>query len=563
MHNGSRNKGSVRKLYSGVPLVGGAGYGPAYLYKDVLSRETETWEIRDEEVKSESSRIFRVIEEVKRDLENLDLAHLNLQEESDIFNVHRSILDDPWLFSLIESELENRKLNAESIVRLVFSFLGQRFRSSQNPTVSDKAHDLEDIEHRILTTMTGAGDNPLGQMEENRVVFARRLLPSDTLYFSKKKPAALVTKEGGPGSHAALIARSLEIPFISNVEVTDEDVGNGTEVVVDADRSVIIVNPTEEEKRNALNRTSTIHKNSSVILEHSRRHNKTVRSFENFSVMANVNVKEDVRAAVEHDCDGVGLYRTENIYMLASNLPDQSYLYNELSESFEILGKHPAIVRLADLGGDKTLQYLNVGAEHSSQLGVRGVRFLLMYRNFLRLQLRVFCMLSKIHHIRILIPFVSDAHDVIQVRNELDEVCSFLGISEADQPDLGAMIETPLAVMNAESILEHSDFISMGTNDLQQFVAAADRESLMVSHYFQEAAPKVIELASDIARLCGTEGKDCFVCGEIAGNKEYLPSLLRAGVRNFSVLPARIPEIKETAYHILVKLGKVPNRDEI
>ncbi len=544
---------SVRKTFSGVSLVDGVGVGYAFHYKDVLSRETETWEIREEEVGRESGRILKVIEKVRKELEELDVSDLGLEEERDIFITHRTLLEDPWLFSLIESELENRKLNGESIIRLVFSFLGQQFKSSPNPLVSQKVFDLEDIEHRILRSMTGAGDNPLGQLGENRVIFARRLLPSDTLHFSRKKPAALVTKEGGPGCHAALIARSLGIPFISDVDVSETEISDGTEVIVDTAKGIIIANPNEIEKRSVLKQSCTAQKVERVLLRHSRDHSRYLDSRGHVSVMANVNVEEDVQAAVDHNCDGVGLYRTENIYMLSSDLPDEGFLFEELYRSLKPLDEKPAVLRLADIGADKTLPYLNVGSEHSSQLGVRGVRFLLRYREFLRLQLRVFCLLSKIYMIKILVPFVSNADDLIEVKKELDETSRFLGLKRGEQPSVGAMIETPLAVMNAESILEHAEFISMGTNDLQQFVAAADRESLMVSQYYKEAGVKIVSMISDIARLSKQTNRDCFVCGEMAGNPEFIPSLLQAGIREFSVLPSQVPFVKETLYGLLAK----------
>lgn len=547
----SENVHGINKTFHGVSLVGGVGMGRAFHYKDVLSRETETWEIRDEEVGKESGRIFKVIERVKKELEELDVSELGLGEEKKIFSTHRTILEDPWLFSLIKSELENRKLNGESIIRLVFSYLGQQFKSSHSSLVSQKVFDLEDIEQRILRVMTGAGDNPLGQVDENRVIFARRLLPSDTLYFSKKKPAALVTKEGGPGSHAALIARSLGIPFISNVDVSESDVPDGTEVIVDAGRGLIIVDPDKNEKKSVLEQNRMVKKIGRTIFEKSLRHSEILHSCGHLSIMANVNVEEDVRAAVNYDCDGIGLYRTENIFMLTSGLPDEEYLFEELHRSLGPLNKKPAVLRLADIGADKILPYLNVGSEHSSQLGVRGVRFLLRYRDFLRLQLRVFCILSKLYNVKILVPFVSNADDLVQVKKELEGVCRFSGLGKSEQPEIGAMIETPLAVMNAESILEHADFVSLGTNDLQQFIAAADRESLMVSQYFKEAGEKVFSIISDIARLCDAKKKNCLVCGEVAGNVEYIPLLLQAGIRKISVPPSQVPVVKEAAYEYM------------
>jgi len=271
-------------------------------------------------------------------------------------------------------------------------------------------------------------------------------------------------------------------------------------------------------------------------------------------VFANVASAEDVREARKAECDGIGLYRTEALYMIAHELPEEDSLVKSLSSALSGFPHLPVVLRLADIGGDKTLPYLNIGREHASHLGVRGVRFLLRFPELLRTQLRVFYRLGASRPIRILVPFVSGATDMLQVKDVAREARASLHRDKlpcGETVEFGAMIETPLAAMAVDEILHHADFVSVGTNDLIQYVAAADRESLAVSGYFREGVGPSLSLLQGIVRRCDAAGKECTLCGELAGDPEYTEKLLELGLVHFSVLPSFIGEVREKIRRIV------------
>lgn len=548
-HNG-------RKVIQGLPLVSGMGIGTAFHYSDVLSREIETREIKEHELNGEMGRMLAAIERVKQDLDRIRsvLIHDVGRDKAAVFDVHRTILEDTDLLARLDSELRGKRVNAENVIRSVFRQLETRFRRSGSSVLAERAHDIHDIGRRILRVMTGVEDNPLARIAPDTVIFSCRLLPSDTVHFTKTKPAAIVTEEGGPGGHSALIARSMGIPSVSGVVATPAEITPGAPVIVDADRGRITVNPTPDELREARERISAASKAGESVVARSRRRARRSKSAADVSVYANVSAPDDVRLAMELGCDGIGLYRTENIYMLAPALPGEEQLYDELAAALEPAVGKPIVLRLADFGADKVLPYLNVGREHSSSLGVRGIRFLLRYPEVLEAQLRVFLRLASRYDIRILAPFVTTAGDMTRVR-EAVERCRAAAAGDAPGgarvPPVGAMLETPLSVAAADAILDTCDFVSIGTNDLQQFVTAADRESLEVAQYYEEGLEVVIRMVADVTALCRRLKKECYVCGEIAGDTENTGRLIEAGLRRFSVLPPLVPAVKERVHDVL------------
>ncbi len=545
---------SSRTCIQGIPLVPGLGIGTVLHYRDIMTRELELSDLSGNKIESEYRRIERAIVKVQKDLKTIERA---VEKEigsshANIFNVHHMLLEDVDLMAKIEHELKDKMINAEHVVRNVFKQLEKKFRDSDSTVLQDRAQDIYDIGRRLLRVLTGAEESILATISPNTVIFTRRLLPSDTIHFTKRKPLAIVTEEGGPDAHSALIAKAMGIPSVSRVAIQPEEFPDGTEVIVNGSTGRVILNPDEQEKGSFKARRTSHIVSTRNVRKRTKNRNLTIHS-KPVRVDANISSTEDIAAAIQNGCDGIGLYRIEPLFMVSQKMPGEKNIYTMLDNSLKPVKDREVTLRLPDFGGDKKLPYLNVGREHNSQLGIRGVRFLLHYPDFLRKQLRICLRLSGKYRIKILVPMVTipeDMHEVKRFLTEEKQVLKGEQISFDENIPLGAMLETPASVMALDSILSTSDFISIGSNDLVQYITAADRESLDVSQYYQKGNELVLDSIRTIVEKAVSQGKECCLCGELAGNVNYTDRLLDCGLTRFSILPPLIPAVKNKIFEI-------------
>jgi phosphoenolpyruvate-protein phosphotransferase len=526
--------------------VEGYGVGPAFIYRDILSREVELRDLTPEQVEPEWQRLKDALETVRRDLKGIQAqTQTHSGQTRSIFAAHETILSDHGLLARLKAEIQDKRLNSEVVVRNVFGEFERHFRQLSNKAFQEKAHDFHDLAVRILKVLTGVGENPLAKLPPNAVIFTHRLLPSDTVHFTERRPSGIVTEEGGPHSHSALIARSLRVPLITKVSLETEGIQDGDPTIVDGHSGLVILHPHETDISEYHERQDL---EASQSVEQTRRCHQKDRSLhqQHFMVMANVALFEDVQTALGFDCDGIGLFRTEAIYMLANAKPSEEDIYRQLDQALARLPGKEVVLRLADLGGDKILSYFDIGPEHSSILGLRGIRFLLQYPAFLNEQLRAFLRLAAKYDVKILIPMVTTPWDVQRTAEALQNALDQLrreGLAAATAP-LGAMIETPAAIWAIDAILPHTDFLSIGTNDLVQYATAADRENLAVWDYYRFGNELVSEVITTIIAKARSRNIECTLCGEIAGDITYTERLQKAGLKRFSVQPPLIPAVK-------------------
>lgn len=549
------------RIIKGQPLVPGFGVGKALQYRDIATRQVEVRDLKPEEVEEEQERISRAVAKVRDELRQMkeSLAQHIGSNDARIFEVHHSILEDAELQRRIERELLDSKVNAEQVVRNVFAQLERTFRESESHLLRERAHDIHDVGLRMLRVLTGSQESILADIAPNTVIFSKRLLPSDTIHFTKRKPMAIVTEEGGPNAHSALIAKARGIPSISNASFTPRKVPDGTEVIVDGYTGEIIVNPTPDEKATFRAKRATARQSKRNVVKQIKHRTLRTRKQEPITVSANVASAEEVETAVRLGADGIGLYRLEPVYMLAKSIPDENHLYRELCDSLKHAANLPVVLRLADLGGDKTLPYLNLGHEHSSLLGLRGIRLLLKHTGLLRTQLRVFLRLAVHHDLKILVPMVTTPGDMRTVRTMLREEEDQLRQRnvefKADVP-LGAMLETPSAAMQVDAVMEHCDFLSIGSNDLIQYLTAADRESSSVSRYYEYGRKLALKMTGEVVKKARHRGMYCSLCGELAGNTDYTRELLEARIKNFSVSSPLVPTLKDYIHRLTTEKRK-------
>jgi len=535
------SNGKKSTLFSGKILSSGMGSGKAFLYRDILGRHDEYYDIEESGVEDELDRFSRAVTKVSDDLGVLvDRVSREMDDTlSDIFSAHIAMVKDPSLTAEVQKEITEELLSAGSAVKMVFRRWERRFQRMELEVAKHKADDVRDLARRLISSLAGVRGHSLENLQEGSILIARRLLPSDTVYLARKNASGTILEHGGIGSHAALFAREIGIPCIAGIPNILETVPEGTFTLVDADSGKIIINP-DQRQQSAFNSKSKKLSQDRRLARNSARQPAVTKAGQTIGVFANVACVDDTQKAVDNGADGIGLYRIEQVFLGRQTPPDVSELVQEITKVLEP-AKHLAItVRLLDAGADKPLPYMESLREANPALGQRGIRFLQAYPDLLRSQLEALLQLSTEFDLRILVPMVTLPEDIKIVKQQLSELTAGSGIA---LPKLGAMIETPAAALSLREISSHVDFMSFGTNDLTQYMFAADRENAAVERYFDdahEAIFRVFEIAHQ-----DLPDAQFSVCGELAGRVNSVEKLLHNGVTTLSVAPPLIPSIKQ------------------
>lgn len=531
---------------TGRTVSPGLVIGKAFIYREVESLAGAE-EIEEHQIKEELRRIDRALAAVAGDLR---VSAERIEGDTTtklgaIFEAHAAMLQDPGLQREIRVLVEQESISAGQAVSRVFRRWEGRFQEMTELSHQQHAFDVADLRQRLLREMAGVKTTSLEKMPPGRVLVARRLLPSDTVALPRQAVAGIVVEFGGPGSHAALLAEALGIPTVAQIPQATERIAEDELLLVDGFRGEVVVHPApatlaryREESRGAQAR-------SAQVLRLARQPACTLDGTA-VQVLANVGGREDVVVAAGCGADGVGLYRMEQFYLARKTPPTAAELLAELRAVFAPMKGKPVTVRLLDLGGDKPVPFLKLPAEDNPFLGQRGVRLLLRYPDLLDTQLEALCQFSQEHDLRILVPMVTLAREMGLVRSGLAAMAKAAGCERV--PTLGAMIETPAAALTVADITAHSDFLSIGTNDLTQYTMAAGRENPLVNDYFCEDHPAVLRLVRIIVEEAGRI--PVALCGELAHQMESLPTLLKLGVRILSVAPPLVPAIKQAIRQI-------------
>ena len=516
--------------------------GPAFVYRDHPENLSPPRDIKRHQIEEELSDIERAVRIVRGDLK-ISAQRIEAQtgpKLAAIFEAHEEMLQDPSLRREIRDEVEGTLIDASQALARVFLRWEEKFRATGQEMLQDRADDLVDLQGRLLREIAGVKTTALEKMPPGRVLVARRLFPSDTVALPRCGVLGIVLEFGGPGSHAALLARALGIPTVALIPDATERISDGQEVIVDAFEGEVILSPDEGTRSRY---EESIRKAQEETLQARSLSLEPVRTADGMeiAVMANVGCGEDVIVAAENGADGVGLYRIEQFYLSRKTPPSVPELLAELRSALAPLQGKRITIRLLDLGADKPVPYVQFPSEDDPLLGRRGVRLLLTYPDLLDTQLKALLELAQEHEVHILVPMVTLAEDMERIRRRLREVADAAGIEKL--PPLGAMIETPAAALCVGDIIKHSDFLSIGTNDLTQFTMAAGRENPLVNRYYLENHPAVLRLVGIVLEEAGQTPVS--VCGELAANLTSIPSLLKLGLRTLSVAPPLVPSAKQ------------------
>ena len=535
------------RILKGIGVSPGVAYGKVCVYGDLHT--VPRYPIQAEEVNGELARLDEAIRESSRALEKMRRkveAEMG-KEEADIFLAHQMMVEDKHFRAQVAQRMTRTHLNVEAAIEDVLEESGRVFRESENAYLRERADDLQDVGHRLLSNLLSYQRECLLDEKGKTIVAADELSPSLTVHLDKRRVAGFVTERGGLTSHASILARAMGVPAVVGVHGLPNDVEIGYPAIVDGFEGTVHLHPTPE-----------------VVVEYQRleaelaAHQETHRALidlpsvtqdgEKVVLEANIGKGVDVESALLYKAEGVGLYRTEFHFMIRSEFPDEEEQYILYRRAVERMAPYPVTIRTLDLGGDKYLSYLPRTREANPYLGWRGIRVSLGHPKVLKTQLKAILRAGVHGQVRVLFPMIATMEDLRRAKEVLREAGEELGaegIPHDEAVPVGAMIEVPSAAVLAPVLVREVDFVSIGTNDLTQFILAVDRSNERVSRYYEPLSPAVLWLVRDVIWVARETGKEVSICGEMAGEPAYVPLLLGLGLRHFSMSPVLIPDVKE------------------
>ena len=473
----------------------------------------------------------------------------------DIFAVHLRFLRDRELRKKITDLISAERVTAEYAVSTVLREIASRFTSVKDVYISERAADIYDIERRLLKQLLGRKREDVEHISEEVAIVARELSPTQTAGFNKKYVKGLATDAGGRTSHTAIVARSLGIPAVVALEDLTEIVRGGDTVIIDGNRGIVIVNPDHETTRQYEKYTQEF-----VELEHKldtiREKPAETRDGTKIALLGNIEFADEAGVVLEKGGEGIGLYRTEFLYLNRPSEPTEQEHYEAYARTVRVFGRRPVIIRTVDLGADKYTQRKRFAPEPNPFLGLRSIRFCLQNLTMFKTQLRAILRASVLGNVKIMFPLITSLHEMMQARMILRDVMEDL--DEESTPynkemQVGIMIETPSAALMASVLAHNVDFFSIGTNDLTQYTLAVDRGNELVSTLYSAADPAVLRLIRMVIQDANKAQIDLAVCGEMASEPDYIMLLLGLGVRTLSLTSPMIPEIKQIIRSVTIE----------
>jgi len=497
----------------------------------------------------EVQRVRNAFRDAVRELTELEEAQTQAAggRIKDIFAVHLRFLRDRSLRRKITDEVHSESVSAEYAVSTVLRQIAAHFTNVKDTYISERAADIYDIERRLLKQLLGHKREDLGRLREEIIVVARELSPTQTAGFNKAFVKGIASDAGGRTSHAAIVARSLGIPAVVALEDFTEIVHGGDTVIIDGNRGLVIVNPTEEtiEQYEAYAREF-------VALEHKldgiREKPAVTRDGVRVMLLGNIEFPDEAEAVLQKGGDGVGLYRTEFLYLNRPTEPSEEEHYRAYAQTVRVFQERPVVIRTVDLGADKYTQSKRFAPEPNPFLGLRSIRFCLQNLAMFKRQLRAILRASVLGQVKIMFPLITNLQELMQAKMILHDVMEDLDEESIEyQRDLevGIMVETPSAALTASTLAREADFFSIGTNDLTQYTLAVDRGNELVSTLYSPADPAVLRLIRTVIQDAYRAQIDLSVCGEMASEPEFVMILLGLGVRTLSLSAPLIPEVKQ------------------
>jgi phosphoenolpyruvate-protein phosphotransferase len=535
----------VRAL-GGIPASRGIAIGPAFRFRETALR-FDRYRVDDPD--AEWARFQAATHEAR---EQLAAVYARAEAESGakqaaIFQAHMLMLEDPELLGAVRTAVEDQGVNAEAALSDAADMYARMLESLDDEYLSARAADVRDVAARVLRALLGLSESPTAGLAAPSVLLARDLTPSDTVLLDKSLVLGFCTAEGGATSHTAILARGLGLPAVVGAGPEVLAVPDGAMLVLDGSEGTLLVEP-DEATLPAYRARQTAAATLQVQARRRAHQPAVTRDGHRVEVVANVGNVEGARAALEAGAEGVGLLRTEFLYLERDRLPDEEEQYRAYRAIADVFGEQPVILRTLDVGGDKDLPYLDLVQEMNPFLGLRAIRLSLTRPELFRPQLRAALRAGAGRNLKLMFPMVATVAEVRAARAVLEECRAELlaeGQSVAEGMKVGIMVEVPAAALMADRLAAEVDFFSIGTNDLSQYVLAADRTNAQVANLASGFHPAVLRLVRDVITAAHAQGRWVGLCGELAGEPLAIPVLLGLGLDEFSMNPPAIPLAKE------------------
>ena len=527
----------MTKMLKGIAASDGIAAAKAYM---LVQPDLSFSETSIDDPEAEIKRLDDAVEASKSELELIkQKAAENLgEEEAQVFEAHLTILADPELLGQIKDKIKNDKVNAEAALKSVTDMFIEMFEAmTDNAYMQERAGDIRDVTKRIMSHLLGVTLPNPALIQEEVVIVAHDLTPSDTAQLDRNYVKGFITDIGGRTSHSAIMSRTLEIPAVVGSGSATTDIQEGEMVIIDGINGDALVDPTDAELADYKQKAAEF---AAQKEEWARLKDAKSVSADGKEVLlgANIGTPDDVLGANDNGAEAVGLFRSEFLYMNSNELPTEDEQYEAYKAALEGMSGKQVVVRTMDIGGDKELPYLPLPEEQNPFLGYRAIRICLDRQDIFRTQLRALLRASKYGRLAIMFPMIATVQEFKDAKAIFEEEKANLvasGVEVSDDIQVGMMMEIPAAAMIADKLAKYADFFSIGTNDLIQYSMAADRGNERVSYLYQPYNPSILRLIKNIIDASHKEGKWTGMCGEMAGDQIAVPLLLGLGLDEFSM----------------------------
>ena len=541
------NSSSKEKVFYGIPASPGVARGQVFRFLHGKV-EVPKYEVQEADQDSEISRFEDALSQTKDQITKIrgEVAKNLGEKEASIFDAHLMVLEDKAVLDDVVAEIRKSGDNVEQCLHRVTQRYIDYFSQLEDEYLRERSADLKDISKRLLGNLVGATAAGTAFLDEPRILVSEDLSPSDTASLDGDKILGIATDAGGRTSHAVIMARSSGVPAVVGLRQMTDQLSEGDTLLIDGFEGIAIVNPSETTLFRYGKVGQSRKRMKDLLLEEASLPALT-KDGEKVVFLANADSPDEVRNSRDHDCQGVGLFRTESIFLRKNEIPSEEDQFNEYRQIVETANPLPVTIRTLDLGGDKILDSIGREKEENPFMGFRAIRYCLRNPDVFLDQLRAILRASTHGTVKIMFPMVSGVGELVRAKEFLSTAMRQLRekkIEFDDKIEVGCMIETPSAVTICDLLASEVDFFSVGTNDLVQYLLAVDRINNEIAYLYEPHHPAVIRSLKRVFEIGKEHGVEVTVCGEIAGDPHFLPLLLALGVNSLSAASPMLPELK-------------------
>ena len=536
------------RIITGISGSPGICIGKAYLVDREGVNVIEKYYIHKEKLNDEVKRFKAAVKNGKDELAAIiEGIPEELRQHVDILETHMALYKDKMLYGRTIETIEKEMVNAEWALKKVVSEVKDMFQNISDPYLKGRATDIGHVSDRIMRNLVGAGDVNIAAIDKRVILVAHDLSPADTSQIKLARVKGFITDRGGKTSHTSIIARTLGIPCVLGLSNATSLIKSDDLIIVDGKPGIVVLHPTDKTIAMYEDRLDQYEEYRAVIIRSSQLPAKTVDNVR-LLVMGNIELPEEVVSVKDNGGDGIGLFRTEFLYLSRRTFPSSDDLFGQYREVVELMAPKPVTIRTLDINGDKALPYSSNSDEANPALGLRAIRFCLKKPEVFKDQLKAILKASAYGNVRVMFPMISSLDEVIEAKRLLKKSAEELekkGVPFKPDIEVGIMIEVPSAVIMADVLAEEVDFFSIGTNDLVQYSLAIDRGNRKVAHLYHPLHPAVIRMIKHVVDVGMEKNINVIMCGEMAGDPNNMPILLGLGMNELSMVPQSIPAVKD------------------